>query len=210
MKTYNEIKKERLENLKEGIKRQQDLIDKAKFEKEKDVYGRIILEIQRDIENIDEVTRAYIGYETNQFFKDMSWMINRTGNDYFEHHDMFLDMLLGNRPDREGKNSKFGAGLGITKEDLACFRGKAATSDETQDAFRTYVNNQLGTNIPLSKDMEMMEIYRYSQNRDDYVRFANLSIDSGDAYHTIGTSLVADRIEAFDKTHNQQTTSNTK
>lgn len=47
MKTYNEIKKERLENLKEGIKRQQDLIDKAKFEKEKEVYGRIILEIQR-------------------------------------------------------------------------------------------------------------------------------------------------------------------
>lgn len=211
MKTYNEVKTSELRRLKEvSIKFQKNLDDAINKNDQYHIkhYSEKVEEMKKQIENIDEVTKACIGCSTNSFLSTLELYADRKLNLYYNHTDEFLDHILGYNNSHAEEYHKSGIYrianfLEITKEDLECIRGKNPASDETQDIFRTYVNNKLGTNIPLSNDMKMIEIYEseYPHDREEYKHYAELLRDSGMSYSAGRATLVEDRLKGFDKRH---------
>lgn len=214
MRTYNEKQQELLTSLKDTLKIQQENLEKARRENDiyaQGVYSEGIKKVEKNIENIDEATKAYIGYQTNNFLKEMSRIFDLHSSDYFDRYDIFLDQYVtGDKVDSNGERNNIGMELGVTKEDLECFRGKNPNSDEAMDSFKVHVNKQFGTNIPSNKEMEMMKVYENSENREDCVRYAELRRDSGQATRMgcVIEEFVADTIANFDRQKKQQTATN--
>ena len=209
MKSYNDIKEELLHHYKECLERHQKALDEAT--KNNDLLTitarrRGINNVERSIENIDEATKSYIGKKVNNMLFDIENMSKIMQDDYFNHFDRFSDIFLGNTRDEQGRRNLFGLDLGLTKDDLSLFKGKIASLTTTKDEFITYANQHFGTNIPSCEDMMLMDEYKNSNNRDEYIRYAEMRRDSGKLSNA-GEVLVAtvqDLIDGFDSKHKEQ------
>ena len=209
MKSYNDIKEELLHHYKECLERHQKALDEAA--KNNDLLTitarrRGINNVERSIENIDEATKSYIGKKVNNMLFDIENMSKIMQDDYFNHFDRFSDIFLGNTRDEQGRRNLFGLDLGLTKDDLSLFKGKIASLTTTKDEFITYANQHFGTNIPSCEDMMLMDEYKNSNNRDEYIRYAEMRRDSGKLSNA-GEVLVAtvqDLIDGFDSKHKEQ------
>ena len=127
-------------------------------------------------------------------------------DDYFNRFDRFSDIFLGNTRDEQRRRNLFGEELGLTKDDLSLFKGKIASLTTTKDNFINYANQQFGTNIPTCEDMMLMDEYKNSNNRDEYIRYAEMCRDSGklsSAGAVLGAT-VQDLIDGFDSKHKEQ------
>ncbi len=209
MKSYNEIKEELLHHYKEVLEEQQKNLDNATNNNDLHTINttrKRIDSIKKSIENLDEATKSCIGNRVNYLLNNIEHMSQVMQNDYFDHFDRFSDIFLGNTLDENGKRYSFGNDLGLTKDDLSLFKGKIVSLTTTKDDFINYANQQFGTNIPTCEDMILMEQYRNSQNRDEYVRYAEMCRDSGklsDPGYVIDNT-VQDLLDYFDSKYKEQ------
>lgn len=151
------------EQLKDNLKKAHMGIIKLENEKREKGYfdktasDMIIQKSQSYIENIEEVAAIEIGAETNSLIEAIQTAYQRNSTEYWQNFEKFIDeYVLGLTS--EGKlKSGFYLGqnqclsLGITSvNDLLCFKGRDPMKAETCDLFRQFVNNNYGTNIPMS------------------------------------------------------------
>ncbi len=209
MKSYNDIKEELLHHYKECLGRHQKALDEAT--KNNDLLTinarrRGINNVEKSIENIDEATKSHIGSRVNYLLINIERMSKIMQDDYFNRFDRFSDIFLGNTRDEQGRRNLFGEELGLTKDDLSLFKGKIASLTTTKDEFITYANQHFGTNIPSCEEMMLMDEYKNSNNRDEYIRYAEMCRDSGklsSAGAVLGAT-VQDLIDGFDSKHKEQ------
>lgn len=169
MKTFEERKEE--------IKANQERIMQQAMEKIKNgnlndwdegVEKNIIIERQRNIENIDEVTTIDIGAETNSLIEQIKTQYEMHLVDYYQDFERFInEYIFGLNPDGKPKDratsGKFLCmSLGVGANELLCFKGKNPMKGETGDLFKQTVNHIYGTNIPMS-DIENQAHQAYKE-----------------------------------------------
>ena len=157
-------------------------------------YTQALNEQKNKIKNIDELAVIKLGATTNNLIDVIKREYKRHMTEYWGNFEKFItDYIIGKTPDGHFIPGSNAAGredceiLGITLEDLMCFKGHDPLSDEMCDAFRQYININFGSNIPLSsavrkaeEDFNAVLFKPDSAERDDiYIRAQEIARDSG-------------------------------
>lgn len=157
-------------------------------------YTQALNDQKNKIKNIDELAVIKLGATTNNLIDVIKQEYRRHITEYWGSFEKFItDYIIGKTPDGHTKPGSNAAGredceiLGITLEDLMCFKGHDPLSDEMCDAFRQYININFGSNIPLSsavkkvqEDYDAVLFEADSAAKDEiYVRFQEIARDSG-------------------------------
>lgn len=157
MRTFDEIKEIMKENRLSIMQRaMEDIKNNNLKDFEKTALNMTIQKCQSNIENIEEVTTIEIGAETNSLIKAIQTAYQLHLNKYWDNFENFMDgYIIGLTPEGKPKyGTYFGQEqcyqLGISINELLCFKGRNPMSSETEDLFRKIVNTNYGTNIPMS------------------------------------------------------------
>lgn len=161
MRTFEEFKERELYNL-DSLKNK--CIAELKEGGLKDVQEKVKKEIVQDcqtyIDHIDEVATIKIGDVTNSLIRAIQTAYKWQTHDYWTDFENFIDNnVIGLTSDGKMKSGLYygqiqcyelGAGI----NDLLCFKGRDPMDEKTCDLFRQYVNNNFGTHIPMSEEIE--------------------------------------------------------
>lgn len=157
-------------------------------------YTQALNEQKNKIKNIDELAVIKLGATTNNLIDVIKHEYKRHITEYWGNFEKFItDHIIGKTPDGHFIPGSNAAGrddckiLGITLEDLMCFKGHDPLSDEICDTFRQYININFGSNIPLSsvvrkakEDYHALPIDAEQAVKDDvYIRAQEIARDSG-------------------------------
>lgn len=180
MKTFDELKSEKLKNYTYHIDRMNnELAQGGLKDHEVESNNTVIRNFQSYADNIDEVVTIDIGAYVNGLIGDIQREYKAHISYYWDGFERFVDEYLS-------KNYYCNL-LGIDATDLLGFKGRDPMSDETCDFFRQFVNSKCGTNIPMSGTLEQAkkEYEEALMNGDEiakdeaYVRLAEVQRDSG-------------------------------
>lgn len=203
MKKYEEFKKMVLENEKAKIRRAKQRLEEGKYnsQEQKIADEMLIKECTTFINNIDEVVAFEIGRQTNQLIRGFQTAFKYHTSEYFKNFSEFVDNYVrGITPDGKEKNGTFFCqsqcfDLGVGIQELSCFKDNDPLKEETGDVFRTIVNANFGTNIPMAAEvkqaeeayttnpcketlMHLMQVRRNSgNNRENMMEVSQLSIN---------------------------------
>lgn len=178
MKTFDELKSEKLKNYTYHIDRMNnELAQGGLKDDEVETNNTVIRIFQSYADNIDEVVTIDIGAYVNGLIGDIQRKYNISY--YWDDFERFVDEYLS--------KSYYCNLLGIDATDLLGFKDRDPMSDETCDFFRQFVNSKCGTNIPMSGTLEQAkkEYEEALMNGDEiakdeaYVRLAEVQRDSG-------------------------------
>ncbi len=159
MKTFEDVK-ESVKNHQEYCKRvaRETLGKENTSDFEKEVANSLLENAENNIEHLEEITTIEIGAETNSLIQAIQTAYKINLNEYWENFENFLDKyVVGITSDGHLKNGAyFGQSqclkLGISRDDLSCFKGKDPLQNEAADFFRQKINAQFGTTIPMSSE----------------------------------------------------------
>ena len=195
MKTFENFKAETLAT-QERIKN--NFASKLNTEGLTDNYARAwtmgFKEYENNIKNIDELAVIKLGSTTNGLISAIRRNYKNHFSEYWDTFENFINnYIIGKTQDGQiipGSDASAVDAcreLGITLEDLMCFKGHDPLSDEMCDAFRQYININFGSNIPLSSVERKAEENYFSlpYNADEaekdkaYLHFKEIQRDSG-------------------------------
>ena len=188
MKTYEEFKKMVLANeysIMKGAKKRLDE-DKYNHASNKTADEMLIKECATFIDNIDEVVAFEIGHQTNQLIRGFQTAYKYHTNEYFKNFSEFVDNYVrGITPDGKEKNGTFFCqsqcfDLGVGIQELSCFKDNDPLKEETGDVFRTIVNANFGTNIPMAAEVKKAEeSYRTNPCKETLMHLMQVKRNSG-------------------------------
>lgn len=165
MKTYEEFKKMVLANEYSIMRRAKQRLDEGKYNNDAFKKGdeMLIKDCSTFIDNIDEVVAFEIGRQTNKLIRGFQIAYKYHSNEYFKNFSEFVDNYVrGITPDGKEKNGTYFCqsecfNLGVGIQELSCFKDNYPLKEETGDIFRTIVNANFGTNIPMAAEVKQAE-----------------------------------------------------
>lgn len=145
--------------------------------------------LENAIENSEEATKEKIGKCTNDIIREMQRLCEEDMHSYFQDFDSLISRKLltlddsGNRVKPAnwgevfygesgiGRMSDQVSDLGIEFKDLLCFKGRDPHSAEACDSFKNLVNQNFGTTIPMTGEVEMAKkAYKSIPGTDSYAK----------------------------------------
>lgn len=183
MKKYEEYKQELLEGQLKVLKRNQDLISLGYTDMELD---KEIISIENNIANIDEYTKANIGFYTYLAMQGIISAFKSNPTPYYTK-SKFNSFIEENTAIPRHV-------LGFTVEDFACFERVRPDSDKAVETFLNKVNNWFGTTIPTFKDIAASEIELKNISDHDSVEYANAYCNLKELQRDAGLLLKYDNI----------------
>lgn len=213
MRTFEDVEKNVVARLSDRIKEKEQEINSGKLDSGVAYWNNeFCKQWASGIENSEESAKIEIGKDTNDIIKEMKFLQDMYFHQYYEKFDSLIRekmFALDNnmRPIDHKEWSKNCIGrvqdqiyrLGIKFEDLLCFKGSANLS-EAGDLFRNLVNQNFGTTIPMTGELEAAEQTYSEADFDSYEqaeayvkccemkRDAGLMVDSAsDFYYTLNT-----------------------
>ena len=115
-----------------------------------------VISCQNEINNLDECATIEIGYSANEIINAIQSVYEFNPDEYASDFEGAIDRNIFGKGDSKNGNVIVHYGkhecdtLGIDTSDLLCFKGKNPMDDEVCDHFRSIVNENYGTNIPMS------------------------------------------------------------
>lgn len=210
MRTFEDVEKNVVARLSDRIKEKEQEINSGKLDSGVAYWNNeFCKQWASGIENSEESAKIEIGKDTNDIIKEMQFLQARYLREYYEKFDSLIRekmFALDNnmRPIETGKWAENCIGrvhnqiyrLGIKFEDLLCFKGNPNLA-EAGDLFRDSVNQNFGTTIPMTGELEAAEqTYKEAdagsyEEAEAYVkccemkRDAGLMVDNIDRYFTL-------------------------
>ena len=206
MKNFEKVQSDLSTYMKSMVYTKIRTLENSGKSNEETIKERLIKNYLRQIENIEEIATIEIGYSTNKLIRVIQRAYKYYFDEYWQDFDNFMEKhIIGVTPD--GKllsGERFGTyeclllGLGI--EELSCFKGKDPLSDGTCNLFRSYINANYGTNIPMAGvEHQALNNYKEVAFRSDseakdkaFVKLREVQRDSGalklgGEYHLLST-----------------------
>ncbi len=175
---------------------------------EEKAQNMIVEECQRNLENIGEVTTIEIGANTNAIIESVQKAYQLHTIDYWKNFEKFItDYVSGLSSEGKPVNGIYFSQsecleLGVSLNDLLCFKGKNPMNEEVGDLFRQEVNVSYGTNIPMSSvEKQALQDYEAVAFGDDEVAKAKAymhlkevqrdagKLKNGGIYYTLANDL---------------------
>ena len=161
MRTFEEAKSKVMSSLMRNMERyKKELEDQRLNEGVKAAAKKNLLFTQHEIENIDELTLIEIGAAVNYLIEKIKMYYRNNGNNgtmYFQQFDSFMEeFCLKNVPGRDLVCIQADL-LGLSKEDLQCLKDTVPINANFGDELRQKVNFAMGTKIPTSEEMLMLQ-----------------------------------------------------
>ena len=149
----NNLKKKNLHTIKNMQTIMKALERNILTDDERKVINNIIDNCRKNIDNIEEVTIIEIGAEVDDLIKKIQREFSCNPIEYYQDFEGFIAKnILGLKPNNTGEGNlvKSCTILNINMNDLLCFKGLNPFYDVVVDSFIKTINDNYGTNIPLS------------------------------------------------------------
>lgn len=213
MRTFEDVEKNIVARLSDRIKEKEQEINSGDLTSDAIYWNEeFCKQWASGIENSEESAKIEIGKDTNDIIKEMQFLQDRYLHEYYGNFDSLIRekmFALDNnmRPIDFNKWAGNCIGrvydqitrLGIKFEDLLCFKGNPNLA-EAGDLFRDSVNQNFGTTIPMTGELEAAKQAYYEadvgsyEKAEAYVkccemkRDAGLMIDNIDRYFTLNAN----------------------